>query len=250
MPAPCINSSVIFGYKKWDPSLITTSLWLDASDTSYIVQSGGSVSQWNDKSGNGNHADQSTGSKQPTTNSRTLNGINVLDFDAALSQTLYIPSVPYGGATDLMLFAVAKNDSTASYEFIMLGTGSDKVGIGQQGASYRYIADNQSYITGTANDLSPHLLNICVDSGTNAEFFIDGTSIDARTGTYSIATQSAYIGSQNDLYFLNGYVAEIIVATICTLANRQKIEGYLAHKWGLTSSLPSTHPYKISPPTI
>ena len=24
----------------------------------------------------------------------------------------------------------------------------------------------------------------------------------------------------------------------------QKIEGYLAHKWGLTSSLPISHPYK------
>ena len=29
-------------------------LWLDASDTSTITQSEGSVSQWDDKSGNGN----------------------------------------------------------------------------------------------------------------------------------------------------------------------------------------------------
>ena len=28
-----------------------------------------------------------------------------------------------------------------------------------------------------------------------------------------------------------------------------KAEGYLAHKWGLTSLLPSNHPYKNSPPT-
>ena len=28
----------------------------------------------------------------------------------------------------------------------------------------------------------------------------------------------------------------------------QKAEGYLAHKWGLTSSLPSNHPYKSSAP--
>lgn len=27
-------------------------------------------------------------------------------------------------------------------------------------------------------------------------------------------------------------------------------EGYLAHKWGLTSGLPSTHPYKSSAPTV
>ena len=27
---------------------------------------------------------------------------------------------------------------------------------------------------------------------------------------------------------------------------RQKIEGYLAHKWGLTANLPSAHPFKHS----
>ena len=27
------------------------------------------------------------------------------------------------------------------------------------------------------------------------------------------------------------------------------VEGYLAHKWGLTARLPSDHPYKSSAPT-
>ena len=29
----------------------------------------------------------------------------------------------------------------------------------------------------------------------------------------------------------------------------EKAEGYLAHKWGRTSALPSDHPYKTSAPT-
>jgi hypothetical protein len=32
-----------------------------------------------------------------------------------------------------------------------------------------------------------------------------------------------------------------------TAPQRQKIEGYLAHKWGLAESLPSTHPFKKFP---
>ena len=32
-------------------------------------------------------------------------------------------------------------------------------------------------------------------------------------------------------------------------AERHKIEGYLAHKWGTTSALASSHPYKSSQPT-
>ena len=30
---------------------------------------------------------------------------------------------------------------------------------------------------------------------------------------------------------------------------RQKIKGYIAHKWGLTSNLPANHPYKTGFPT-
>ena len=33
------------------------------------------------------------------------------------------------------------------------------------------------------------------------------------------------------------------------MSHLEKAEGYLAHKWGLTGSLPSNHPYKNTPPT-
>jgi hypothetical protein len=35
----------------WNPSMISTALWLDAADASTIYESGGAVSQWDDKSG-------------------------------------------------------------------------------------------------------------------------------------------------------------------------------------------------------
>ena len=31
-------------------------------------------------------------------------------------------------------------------------------------------------------------------------------------------------------------------------ADREKAEGYLAHKWGLAGNLPDAHPYKAAPP--
>jgi hypothetical protein len=33
-------------------------------------------------------------------------------------------------------------------------------------------------------------------------------------------------------------------------AGRQKMEGYLAWKWGLVAALPADHPYKDVPPKI
>jgi len=44
----------------WNPSMIQTALWLDAADASTITESGGAVSQWDDKSGNNHHVIQAT----------------------------------------------------------------------------------------------------------------------------------------------------------------------------------------------
>ena len=42
-----------------------------------------------------------------------------------------------------------------------------------------------------------------------------------------------------------GYIGEIVAFNSqLSTANRQKVEGYLASKWGLTSSLPTIHPYR------
>ena len=46
-----------------------------------------------------------------------------------------------------------------------------------------------------------------------------------------------------------GHFGEVIAfGTKLPDTTRQKVEGYLAHKWGLTSTLPGSHPYKSSKP--
>ena len=53
----------------------------------------------------------------------------------------------------------------------------------------------------------------------------------------------------------DGKLGELIVLEDATEESRQKFEGYLAHKWGLTDKLPNDHPYKsefnptYNPPT-
>jgi hypothetical protein len=41
---------------------------------------------------------------------------------------------------------------------------------------------------------------------------------------------------------------EVVLTENLTQANTSKIEGYLAHKWGIESDLPSAHPYKSLAP--
>ena len=236
------------GVTTWEPTAVDTKLWLDASDASTITHSSGSVSQWSDKSGNSANATQGTGSKQPTTGTRTLNGLNVIDFDRATSNNLEISSIPYGTTDEFMIFAVGKMDVTLNYEFFILGRGTDRNGVGINGGVYRAVVEGNSYTTVTNHDTNPNLFSLCLENGTDTDFLLNGTSIDTQTGTYSITSQQADIGSQTDTYFLDGYIAEIIVTSHCTLIDRQRIEGYLAHKWGLETNLPGSHPYKNNAP--
>jgi len=54
--------------------------WWDAADLSTITESGGKVSQFDDKSGLGNHLVQGTGANQPSTGLVTRNSLNTLYF--------------------------------------------------------------------------------------------------------------------------------------------------------------------------
>lgn len=50
--------------------------------------------------------------------------------------------------------------------------------------------------------------------------------------------------------YLEGHLMEFIASKATDDDTRIKTEGYLAHKWGFTGSLSSTHTYKNEPPTL
>lgn len=54
-----------------------------------------------------------------------------------------------------------------------------------------------------------------------------------------------------DGYYLNGNISEILAykSTDMNQTIRQRIEGYLAWKWGIQEKLPAGHPYINVPPT-
>jgi len=80
------------GTVPWTPTNIATTSWYDASDASTITETGGAVSQWADKSGNGNDATQGTGANQPTIDVRTLNGVAIMGFLNSSSQYFVMDS--------------------------------------------------------------------------------------------------------------------------------------------------------------
>jgi len=253
----CLGSSV-----PWNPSVLTLALWLDAADASTIDETAGAVAQWDDKSGNNRHAAQSVAADKPTSGSTTIGGLNAIDFDGT-SETLEITDQPITGTTARSIFAVVYPDAFGSS-----GNGylelSDNVGSAagggyglciESGLLYIRVNGNASW-TSSLSTGAAAMQSLTWASGTvgDASVWDNGTALvqNSTTGaTINTVSGSAWIAStpaQTGLFF-NGKIGEIIIlSSVTATATRQKIEGYLAWKWGLEGSLPGGHPYETEAP--
>jgi hypothetical protein len=215
----------------FSPLDLSPVLWLDASDTSTITEVGGAVSQWDDKSGNGNNVTQGTAAAQPTTGTVTLNGLNVLDFggndfmETAVADTLAQP---------FNVFLVVKADavSFSRYIFDRTSTGSNRAFLLQSGAT-NYTFNAGTSLTGGTPDTNAHMLRVLGD-GASSFIDVDGTNVAsgnaATTSLDLIRLGSAYTGSA----FFEGAIAEVIATGTLTAGEIADTEQYLANKWGIT----------------
>jgi hypothetical protein len=218
-------------------------LWVDASDKSSIQETAGKVSQWADKSGQGNHLTQTEADDQPTTNATTHNSFNVIDFSTdtrlqGLHDTLI--DLPEGAYT---IYAVAKRNAELSSTEAVIAT--------EDGSNIVRMSVNFATATGRVNTLQPGqaLQN---NGNTNTNFQIiefqfngvndalstvdDGTpvtgsvaAVDSTSVTFAVGSRPA--GSQQ----LKGSIAEIIIyRRDISTAERDMVKLYLSNKWAIT----------------
>jgi hypothetical protein len=230
----------------WTPSELSTVGWYDAADADTITESGGAVSQWNDKSGNDYHMIQGSAGLQPETGLKTQNGLNVLDF---VSDTLRrvsdgMPQLP----NDATWIGVWKYTSGLYW----WGNWGPRNLVAVGSGAYQFRTNGENLISTVSADTGNfHLITIEKDQAVNDDVYFSrngGADEDTVAGvnlTTSTSDNGPYIGSYDGANTITGEYAEIVILdSIPTLADRQKIEGYLAWKWGLESKLPSDHPYR------
>jgi hypothetical protein len=228
-------------------------LWLDPTDTSTVTLNGSNVSQLNDKSGLGYNMTQATSGNQPTY-STALNGNRMLTFTQASSTRLSNSSFPaFIGSGSASYFLVEYNMTAPSGNPSPFGySAGPNFGLIMQ-YNAGFTGGLQPFSTGVSSFTSatPRLIFLYKENvgSTNMIGFINGTSqtvSDTTSGTYS-GTFNVGSGPNG---FISGNICELIIFNrSLTTAERQQIEGYLAYKWGLQYSLPSTHPYiKFQPP--
>ena len=249
---------------------LSTSLWLDAAEADTVVLNGSTVSQWQDKSGLGNHVSSATVGTQPTYLTTAFGGLPTLSFTAAGTEVLFNGAMTnFASNEDYFIAAVFEfRQLNQSWDMICgwrsaINTGTGGTPLLQAMSSNQQIgvhntdnADVRIKVDVTTR-LTKRIATIGRTGGTNGN---GGTVTVTATGhsqpsyltsgtqTWTSATTSGFqIGGKqaSGTQFGNKYISEIICcpANLST-TDRQKIEGYLAHKWALTANLPAGHPYK------
>ena len=239
----------------WTPAEIATALWLDASDSSTITIATG-ISNWADKSGNLNDAQQGTGSAQPTVNSGGLNSLDTISFNGT-SQFLALPTGFLYNAIAFSLFIVLKCGVQSNAGHFGPNT-SNNAGIELldntivSKPTLVRINGSEKYSTGAWRTDSSFSISSIVANSSAVSGFLDGTALTPASGISALNYNGYYaIGKYSTTYFSSLEVAEFIIITSdLSSENRQLIEGYLAWKWGLQDNLPANHLYKAYAPTI
>jgi len=244
--------------------ITTPSLWLDHSDTStfYDAVTGGSlvaadglVARIEDKSGNANHATQATSGARATLKASIQNGLSSLRFNG---------SNHYQGAAN----ATTGNEKTV----IALCKSSNAMGGSvwcsrTSGRAFlaRTFRSGSSFVSGdvtvtnvtTPLDITTPMQSFFLQvwrspTGLAVEYRANGAA-QSTSGTILSDTGAAgyRLGIASTLISpWPGDIAEVIVVdSYVTTAVAEELEGYMAHKWGVASLLPSDHPYKAAAPT-
>lgn len=239
------------GYKLWTPGDLEVSprIWLDANDEGSVTLVDGKISQWSDKSGNDRHLYQASTSRQPTYITGATNVIEIDNIDDVLSSDINVANEIMGNQ-DFMAFLVSFGTNQ------VFGVGGNSLnGGGAIPRLYmqRSVFSYNNNFTVTINAPSGgNIITYQHDGVTTASAWLNGLS--KGEGTEPVV---ATFGGQGYLSVplyasgvaQTGQIGEFIV-TSPSETIRQKLEGYLAHKWGLTANLPITHPYKNTPPYV
>ena len=223
-------------------------LWLDAADATSVVLSGSNVTQWRDKSGNGNHTNSVTGTITYASNTLLFNGSSFM-FGPASNTTNVVTaffvgyinsSTPTDGRILSMSTAGTQDSGSVSSVILFLRFSTQNAV-----SSYRNPSN-----AGVVNvNIGVPFLAATTFNGTNNVFHLNGTSSGGIASSTANFNYSRYgLGRDagaSDNQILNGGISEIIIFNAAlTTSQRQAVEGYLAHKWGLQNSISATHPYR------
>ncbi len=234
-----IGASLV--YESFDPLDYAPKLDLDASDLSSIISAAGSVSQWSDKSGNGNHAIQTLGSDQPLTGISSIHGFNTILLDGINDNLQYDGSIIAG--KNYTFFYVHKTESfsnayilggltrTTNQNFSIRYNNNTSILFGQYGNDVTgtvaaMSASDARIISGRLNAAGRQLFcnGVLIGSTVNSTQ-LSGNS-GAAIGRFQSVSGAVYAAQEAGRYIVYDYDLSD--------AQMSKVHAYLMNKWGIS----------------
>ena len=237
------NPIDIPGCVLWLDGADPRSMFQDSAGTTPVTAPSQTVQCWKDKSGS--QLNVSNGSDGPTyaTTGLTFAG------SVGLSNT-----TGYNSTAGANLFAVwSSSDALTRGTIVSVQYESEFIG-GYLDTTYMYLnySSSEGYYYGPINYSAneTYLYSVNTDTFPTLSYTFNGSNSSAWTAseTGAFSNTALKVGAQGGLNF-NGSIKEVLYYdTFMTTAQRQKIEGYLSKKWGITLSS-ATHPFYNFPPS-
>ena len=247
----------------WTPSEIVSEGWWDAGGKSIVTEDTGGVDYTGDLSGNDQPLTQPTEAARPATGTHTLNGLNMFFFNGSEALATYGDDFVVPSSGNFSVFQVSE-------AFLPLSNVSEGMFsmLNAAGRDWQYVGGVNvndwngrivvSELGGTNTNFSPpagvgpsvYSVEFNFDAST-INGYVSGNAVGGTTYTLKVTSPQTFITMSNRVgNALAGHWGECIIVEDVSAGTRQRIEGYLAWRWGLESQLPSWHPYKDAPPFI
>ena len=237
-------------YTAFSPTQISGCvLWLDAADPAGtgVLPASGTLTTWTDKSTAGNNA---TGGVSPTYSSTTkavsFNGSSTY-LQTSLSAVpsnetffaIFTSTIPISNANRFNCIIGASGNNGRDINVLTSFAGNSSA----YDLRYDSWAVGSISLTGyggiTFNTLTLATTQFTGGQGAGSTYGSNFGSFQSLSFSSSSTTR---IGAGNGGDYFTGTINEIIMYnTVLGLSDRQKLESYLAQKWGLTASLPGGH---------
>lgn len=219
-----------------DSSLIG---WWDASDAGTITETGGAVSSWADKAG-GAALTQGVASRQPLTGGRSLNGLNVLDFDGGdyLERALTLPA---SGNLAIHMALGVDSVSNAFEAILALEATNDFQIDANDDAAFDGRLNATGIGPGTSLTGGPFSgamsVSILFDfDASTSSVLVNGQTRGtmAYTTTIDISAALHVMTNRSKNASINGFVGELLMTG--DLSSQGDYLAYLTQKWGLPNA--------------
>ena len=220
-------------------------LWFDATDvngdglpdTSDDFINGNRVSIWADKSGNTNNPVQANVLRMPTWTPFSLNKKATLQFNSDFNQIFDIQNEV---TSPNFIFIVHRHEDSNPSNIL----GGDLRTASTDGYLSLEHGNGNVAIVSESNSSNWSVSSLRVAPNSQS-LWINGQIIGADSYADGVLAID-HVGEN-----FSGEIAEaLIFEDDINSISRQKIEGYLAHKWGFNEELPHLHPYSAEPPAF